>query len=451
MNSRPNIILIMTDQMRQDSLSCMGNPGCGTPCLDSLAGNGTLYTQCITTSPICAPARASMLLGLYPSEFGVLDNSPHIVPIDKPNWVRKLRDSGYNTSVFGKTHYYAYNGSYPDMRQMEGYLSLLGYERANEVPGPRVAGRIMSHLTALWEKEGLLEDYCNDMASRYGRNQAIVRSSILPFELYPDVYPARMACRYIEEYDSSAPMFMFLSFPGPHDPWDCPREYRERYPECSIAESLGPMHDVSPNRPKGIFDEKCEYDIPSSEEIAQIRMDYSAHVRLIDDMISTVVECLKRKGRFDETVIIFTSDHGEMLGDFGRLYKGNFMHSSVSVPLLISGHGLQSGIDDRLCTIMDIGPTILDVADVSCDCWNDGISILGNERRNIVFSEYRDECMAFDGKWKIAVNGSNEPYMLFNTFADPDETENLAGMHMAEENVLLCEVIRHKEKCNEKT
>lgn len=449
--SRPNIILIMADQMRQDSLSIMGDSGCGTPALDSLAGCGTLYTDCVTTSPICAPARASMLLGRYPSELGVLDNSPHIVPSEKPNWVRSLRNAGYRTSVFGKTHYYAYNGTYPDMRDMEGYLSELGYDAADEVPGPRVCGKIMSHMTAIWKDRGLLDAYRADMASRYGRNQSVVRPSILPFGLYPDVYPAQKACRYIESYDSDDPFFMFLSFPGPHDPWDCPDAYREKYPICSIRQPLQSISDASSCRPRGIFDEPLDYDEPSYDDIVRIRMDYSAHVRLIDDMIKSVIDILRMKNLLDDTVIIFTSDHGEMLGDFGRLYKGNFHRSSVSVPLIISGKGISRGTDSRICMLIDIGTTVMDIAGIDDGYEDEGLSLLGTGIRQYVFSEYRDECMAYDGRWKMAVNGRGEPYMLFDMFSDHDETCNLAGIGLREETHLLEIIKQHRKECvNEK-
>ena len=439
---KPNILLIMADQMRQDVLSS----GCGTPALDRLAENGTLFTGCVTPSPICAPARASMLLGCYPSRLGVLDNSPHIVDADRPNWVKALRDAGYSTSVFGKTHYYAYNGSYPDMRRMEGYLRQLGYDAADEVPGPRVCGRLLSHMTALWAEKGLIEPYREDLKSRYGRDQAVVRPSIIPFELHPDVYPARRAAEYLRSYDEDRPFFMFLSFPGPHDPWDCPAEYRKRYPSCAAAKPLGPMHDVSPDRPRGIFDEPLEYDPPSEEEVAEIRMDYAAHVRMIDDMIASVLDVLRERGMADDTVIAFTSDHGEMLGDFGRLYKGNFLRSAVSVPLILSGTGISRGTDSRLCTLFDVGRTLAEIAGADVD--DEGISLTGNARRGIVFSEYRDECMAYDGRWKLSLNGRDEAYQLFDTLRNPDETENLASSGCEAEDRLRAEALRHKEECH---
>ena len=445
MSRRPNILLVMADQMRQDAI---GGSGCGTPMLDSLAGNGMLYTGCITTSPVCAPARASMLLGRYPSEIGVLDNSPHIVAEDAPNWVRALRDGGYHTALFGKSHYYAYNGAYPDMRLMEGYLASLGYEAADEIPGPRVCGRLLSHMTALWQEEGLIEAYREDMASRYGRNQAVVRPSIIPFGLYQDVYPARRAAEYLSSYSSADPFFVFLSFPGPHDPWDCPREYRERYPRCQVEAPLGPMKDASISRPRGLFDEPLRYDVPTAHDIEEIRMDYSAHVRLIDDMVASVVRVIEEKGMLDDTVIIFTSDHGEMLGDFGRLYKENFLRSSVSIPLIISGNGIKHGTDGRLCMLMDVGATIMDIAGIGYS--DGGVSLLGSGMRDIIFSEYRDEIMASDGKSKLAVNGKGEPYQLFDLASDPCETMNLAGTGCPEERRLLAEIDNHRRICSGK-
>ena len=180
-------------------------------------------------------------------------------------------------------------------------------------------------------------------------------------------------------------------------------------------------------------------------------MDYSAHIRLIDDMIATVTDALERKGMLDDTVIIFTADHGEMLGDYGRIYKENFLYGSVSIPLLISGKGIGRGIcDDRPCMLLDAGATILDIAGVSPEGCGEGISVLSSRRRELVFSEFRDECMVSDGRWKLVVNGRGEPYMLFDEDSDPYEAVNLAGSGREEEQRLLAEIGRHKEACNGK-
>lgn len=444
---KKNILLIMTDQMRADALSS----GAGTPMLDRLVSKGIKYTNAFTTCPICAPARASLLLGKYPSRLGLEDNSPHCVPVDAPNWVKVLRDGGYETSLFGKSHYYSYNGTYPDMREMEPYMHVLGYDIVDEVPGPRVCGSIKSHMTELWEKEGLMDAYRMDMRSRYGRNQAISRPTILPFDLYPDVYVPKQAIRYFEKYSRTAPFFSVISFTGPHDPWDCPKEYMDRYPDPEIQPPLGGMKDLVEERDKGFWDVPLEYDEVGEQQASGIRRDYAVHIRLIDDMIGEIIDVLDKRQLLDDTVIIFTSDHGEMNGDYGRLYKMNFMNPSVRIPLIISHPSWPQGIaDDRLVELHDIGPTVLDIAEISAEeYWEtDGRSLLRDDRRRHVISEYRHETMVFDGRWKLVSNSSDKPYLLFDTLTDSSEQYNLVGTDRVEEKHLNETAISHRRKTN---
>lgn len=442
---KKNFLLIMADQMRADALSS----GAGTPTLDMLSSKGIKYTNAFTTCPICAPARASLLLGKYPSRLGLEDNSPHCIPSDIPNWVKILKDNGYKTSLFGKSHYYAYNGTYPDMREMEPYMRMLGYDVVNEVPGPRVCGSIKSHMTELWKEEGLIDAYRTDMRSRYGTNQAVSKPTILPFELYPDVYVPRQAIRYFENITESGPFFSFISFTGPHDPWDCPKKYMDRYPDPVINPPLGRITDLAAERDKGLWDIPLEYDGVEEAQAVEIRRDYAAHVRLIDDMIGEIMEVLEKKRLLEDTVIIFTSDHGEMNGDYGRLYKMNFMNSSVRIPLIVSHPSMNLGMtDDRLVELHDIGPTILDIAGVKAEGYGelDGHSLFQEENRKYVISEYRHETMVFDGRWKLIANSSDKPYLLFDTLTDQNEQYNLVNTNRVEEKHLINIITAHRRK-----
>ena len=144
---RPNILLIMTDQFRKDAINAGRSCTKHTPSLDALLTESITCTHAITNSPICAPARASILSSLYPHQMKVWDNSAHTFPKDARNWVKILSEQGYHTSVFGKTHYYPYNGSVPDMREAEDLLHAYGYDVVDEIPGPRVSGTAL-HIRA---------------------------------------------------------------------------------------------------------------------------------------------------------------------------------------------------------------------------------------------------------------------------------------------------------------
>ncbi len=422
---QPNILLLMTDQMRADALGCRGLTPTRTPNLDKLASEGTVYTNCATVSPICAPARAALLAGLYPHQMGIWNNDPHTFPAGARNWVKDLRDAGYRTSVFGKTHYYPYNGSVPDMRDAEPLIQSYGYQEVDEIPGPRVSGHLLSHMTAHWRDLGIWDAVREDLASRYRGNEAIARPSVLPLELYPDVYVGETAATYLRSYDRTEPFFCFVSFGGPHDPWDCPQEFAHEYEGVPMPEPLPIFTDKYPERPQGVWDKGPKHPPFSAADAQAIRRDYAGKVSLIDAQIGKLLEILHDKDLLEDTIIVFTSDHGEMNGDYGRLYKYNFFQSSLMVPLIVrvpAGAGV-GAVSDELVELIDIGPRILELAGVPLSYPQCG----GAEANPLVFSEYEQETMVYDGRWKMVVNKHLQPYLLFDLQADPNEQLNLAG------------------------
>ena len=433
---RPNVLFIMTDQLRADAIACCGPGLAHTPNLDALAKRGTLFSQCRTVSPICAPARAALLAGLYPHQLGIWYNAPHTFPSAIPNWVKTLKAAGYHTSVIGKTHYYPYNGSVPDMRQAELLINSYGYDYVDEIPGPRVSGHLLSHMTAIWQDKGYLEKVREDLASRYNGNHAVTRASVLPLELYPDVYVGQQAAGYLEAYSDPEPFFCFVSFGGPHEPWDCPREYSARFDDVATPPALEAFADACPGRPRGVWDQGPHHPPFSPEDVIAIRRNYAGKTSLIDDQIGSILRALAGTGRLDDTIIIFTSDHGEMNGDHGRLYKENFLESSVRVPLIAQVPGCPAARSEALVELQDIGPTILELAGFEPGFSQCGISFAGligntgdqsHPHRPIVFSEYDREIMVYDGRWKLVVNQQSEPYLLFDLGSDPAESLNLAG------------------------
>lgn len=431
----------MTDQMRYDALGCTGGMLARTPNLDTLASRGVLFNQAYTNAPLCAPARASLLGGVYPHQCGVWNNSPHTFPTGAKNWVKTLKTLGYRTSVFGKTHYYPYDGSVPDMRKAEGFIRSCGYDDINEIPGPRVSGTLLSHMTNEWLETGLWESVREDIESRYRENQAIARPSPVPFELYPDVYVAEQARNYLASYGQEKPWFCFLSFGGPHEPWDCPDSYASHFAQCEVPLPLPPFLDKNPQRPRGSWDEEKGYPDFSLEDVKAIRRSYAGKVELIDHQIGKVLKILEERDELSRTVIIFTSDHGEMNGDHGRLYKSNFLQSSVHIPLIIQGPGIAPGVSSALVELFDLGPTIVGLAGGSLDYRQEAMPVFHPEEmitgkisgsvetgREYVISQLNHEHMIFDGRWKLAVNTRLEPYMLFDLINDPDEQLNLAGV-----------------------
>ena len=450
---RPNILFIMTDQLRYDAISEKEGSSRYTPNLDALADCAVQFTNCFTTSPICAPARASLLSALYPHQMGIWNNDPHIFPKKAKNWVKILKAQGYRTSIFGKTHYYPYNGSVPDMRQAEPLLAAYGYDDIDEIPGPRVSGKLLSHMTALWKEKGYLDIVREDLQRRYSGKHTCTEPSPLPLSLYPDVYVGSKANEYLRAYDRSEPFFCFVSFGGPHDPWDCPTEYSKRFDSCKMQTPRPCFTDNNPDRPQGVWDEEQHHPPLDMQDIEAVRKNYAGKVSLIDEQIGMLFDTLRKKNVWDDTLIIFTSDHGEMLGDCQRLYKQNFLEPSVHIPLLVKQPYQTTAVQSNaLVELLDIGPTFVDYAETTMDYPAEGISLRGlceqtqESIRGVQFSEYNQEIMVFDGRWKLVVNKEKEPYLLFDLESDPFEQSNVVTFHPDEEVRLLKAIERHLQE-----
>ena len=145
--SKPNILFVMTDQQRWDAMGCSAD-WVSTPALDRIAREGVRFTQCITTTPICIPARVTLASGRYPHNNAVWNNMDYVMPPETPTWMRALRDLGYRTSLFGKTHLHPHRG---DLRDREHLLNAYGLDDVDEIGGPRASAHVMSHMTAMWQ------------------------------------------------------------------------------------------------------------------------------------------------------------------------------------------------------------------------------------------------------------------------------------------------------------
>ncbi len=472
--SKPNILFIMADQFRFDATGLNGG-WVKTPFLDRLAGEGINYTNCYANSPICMPTRISMATGLYPHNTNVWSNIHYFLPTNTKSWTQVIKQSGYRTAVFGKTHLYHHHVK--DMREHENILKACGFDVIDEIPGPRACARMMSNLTARWQSKGLLQAYVEDYKDRFASKPQVVRPSTLPLEEYADVYVAEQARQYLLNYRQSEPWFCWLSFGGPHEPWDTPEPYASMYDSGEMPEPIMPIEDDHP-RPLGNLDYlrgkrspawiKSQTDrttasdgragehqyvsslaeVPETnksspdfepDDIGQMRANYAGSVTLIDEQIGRVLNAIEERGELDNTVVIFTSDHGEMNGDYGLVYKKNFLNSAVKVPLIVrtpaSSRGNAGG---KRCRSMiewfDIGASLTEIAGGRLEYRHFARSFHRTledphaSHREDALSEVVGEHMLADQEWKIAVNTEGKAYLLFNLEKDPAERRNLAGL-----------------------
>jgi len=429
MGDPPNILLIMMDQHRWDALSAVSD-WVSTPHMDRIAAEGMRADRAYTNSPVCVPARVSLATGRYPHNTGVWENCRYDLPGDAPTWMRSVRDAGYSTSVFGKTHLHRHVG---DLRDRVDLVRSWGLEHVDEIAGPRASTKTSSNLTDLWDQHGVREAYVRDVQNRVKRDPWAVRPSPLPFDLYPDVYVGRQAAGWLQAHADPRPWMCWVSFSGPHEPWDCPEPYASRFDPAAMPAPIVAPDGTSADRPRGLLDKRPDLGIPP-EDVARMRADYAGNLALIDDQVGELLRVVEERGEMDNTVIAVVSDHGEMNGDFGMIYKQNFLDPSARIPFLLRAPGVPPGtvLDDPV-ELMDVGATLVDLAGgepVAGSHARSLLPVLTQERRRhrqAAMSEFRGETMIATPQWKMAVNKAGDTYLLFDLESDPHETHNLAG------------------------
>ena len=243
----PNILLVMSDQHRADMMGCAGDASALTPSLDGLASQGVRFSRVSCQGPLCMPSRASFMTERYVRDHGVYTNSSEIPP-ESPTYAWALREAGYHTSLLGKAHLYL-DEQLTDshMDDMAGRLEALGFAEVFET-GDKFIGKIPTRYTDYLAGRGQLEAYKQHIADRsyQGENEDGQNATKcvpmwdatptpIPLEAYVDAWHGDQAVRWIERYDRQEPFFLFVGFPGPHDPWDAPAEAVRRYRGVDIS------------------------------------------------------------------------------------------------------------------------------------------------------------------------------------------------------------------------
>jgi len=439
MSERPHILILMADQQRADCIGCAGHPQIKTPHLDRLAAEGMRFAQAATVSPICMPARASFINGLYPHNHGMWTNVGEM-PADDETVFHHLQRAGYLTAHVGKSHYYVQERKTRHLAHREPYLHARGLEYAHETTGPWATCVTASYMTDDWQTKGLWEAFKQDYRKREhapGGSNAATWPSPLPVEDFLDSYIGREAVEFVESYQDDRPMCLFVGFGGPHDPWDAPGEYAEMYapqdapPPIAIPQPNSTLPDWTAA--------KIDFNVSSQLALAkvpEIRANYYGKISLIDDWIGRILSAFERKGWLDDLLIVFWSDHGEMLGDHGRFQKQTFHESSVRVPLIVRWPGRipENAVSPALAEIIDVFPTLLEAVggEPSARCLGRSLwPVFRNgeaELRRHQLSEI-DHCgrhiMIRSRRHKYAVDELRRGYLLYDLQNDPDEQHNL--------------------------
>ena len=392
MTDKPDIVMIMTDQQRYDTIKALGADHVDTPNLDRLHSRGVSFSNCHVTAPSCVPCRASLFTGLYPHSNGVHANGQAW----NKTWVSDLQTAGYQTINIGKMHTIPYDApaGFDERyvvenkdRYLEGRYYFDEWDKALAAHGLKKQQR---------EEYRKRDDY---------RERLGAFPWELPEELHSDVFVGRMARWWLDTKPVDKPLFMVIGFPGPHPPYDPTPEYINRYMNRDI-----PLPDVSAEELAGLpppFVEKRQHDVdvdhdsvawdlnPTPEQLHRMRAYYCANVEMIDREVGEILDTLEQRGKLDNTIVIFTSDHGDCLGDHGLSQKWAPYEAVTRVPLIISGpKHFESGKEvDALVQLFDLGPTILEWAGVEpnsayeAESLNDALKGKPFEGRSHVFCE----------------------------------------------------------------
>ena len=444
--NRPNIILIMTDQQRADTIGALGAPWMQTPNLDRLANEGAAFTECFVTSPVCVGARASLFTGKYPHGCQVFSN---FQPWE-PTWVSTLAGHGYHCVNIGKMHINPYDapGGFHQRFIMENKDRPLFLEERDRA--------IYDEWDKALHARKLIKPsrYNRFAADPEGFKKALGAFSWdLDADMHPDNFIGDTACWWIDDRKNTDPLFLQIGFPGPHPPYDPLPDALAAYDNVDIPVPSVSAAELSaqPSAQEKLRQNMIDFNFDSiawrrdatSEDLLRLRRHYAANVSMIDHQVGRIIESLDARGYLENALVIFTSDHADALGDHGHIQKWTMYDSVVRVPLICWSKNLdiQPGKRDELVQMFDIAPTVLEAAGLTVPQDFEAKSLWGalsnspdHQPRDAVYAELsRDHIqngsefilMRRDREWKIVLYLDDEYGELYDLKADSGEINNL--------------------------
>jgi len=425
---RPNILYLMTDQQRGDCIGCARNSVIRTPNIDAIAEEGIRFANAYSSAPSCTPARSALLTGLSPWHHGMLGYGrvAHRYDFELP---RALRKAGYYTFAIGKMHWY------PE-RNLHGFHNAL-LDEARRVETP---GFVSDYHRWFKDKAPGLDPY----ATGLGSNDYRAKKYALPEELHPTYWTGQMAVDFLEKYDKSRPFLLKVSFHRPHSPYDPPARFMEMYTEDNIPKAnIGKWaEEFAAHETPAPFD--LWHGDLGEAQVKRSRRGYYGSVSFVDEQIGRILSTLKKRRMYQNTLIIFLSDHGDMLGDHHLWRKTYAYEGSAKIPMVLRWPG-NMGYDDlrgktlvQPVELRDVLPTFLDAAGADIPGHLDGTSLLrlirGDTRgwRPFIDMEH-DICYSVENHWNALTDGQYKYIyhaydgreQLFNLKDDPGEIYDL--------------------------
>jgi len=426
MPDRPNILLLFTDQQRADTIGALGNEVIKTPAMDRIANRGVAFTSAYTPSPVCVPARCSMHYGQYATKTGCFGNATGM-PNDRPSMADALTNAGYRTHSVGKCHFV------PDKHALRGFQTR---EIQEEVPA-----RDSDDYTHCLEENGWGE--LPEPHGVRGEMYYIPQVNQLPPKYHPTQWVGDRSVAFIEEQkDSEQPWMLFSSYIHPHPPFAPPWPWHKLYRSFDLPYPKVPVNSEDLHTFINKKQNRYKYrDQGIDKQLARnIIAHYYACISFVDYQVGRILDQLEATGQMDNTLILFSSDHGELLGDY-NCYGKRSMHDAASrVPMLAALPGVFEGGQrcDRLTNLVDFMPTMLEAAGVdTADLDLDGVGLAGvladhTDREQVHSQWFQDDEAIFTtitDQWKYAWSAPDQREFLFDRVNDPDETRDCAADH----------------------
>ena len=420
------MLLILTDQQRADTIGALGNPIIATPNLDRLAQGGVAFTSAYTPSPVCVAARCSLIYGQYPYHTGCYDNGFPMPEDGRQTFIGALTAAGYRTHGIGKCHFTG------DLHGMRGFQTR---EFQEELVRDRDADDYLRYL------RGHGFGHVTDPHGVRGEMYYVPQPAQMPAALHPTQWVGDRATAFIQEQAGERPWLLYAGFIHPHPPFSPPAPWHKLY-----RAPLMPL----PHVPQDVealwtyvnrWQNRYKYRDQGMDQnlVRCLKAYYYACISFIDFQVGRMLDALEATGQLDNTLILYTSDHGELLGDYHCFGKRSMHDACARVPLLarLPGRFAADQRCDRLASLVDIAATVLAATGTNFDSHElDGLDLAalaaGAPERGAIFSQIQREGLAIytavTERWKYAYSAADQQEFLFDRHTDPLETRNRAGL-----------------------
>lgn len=443
MSDRPNILLLFTDMQRADTIAALGNPVIRTPALDRLAGMGTAFTRAYSPSPVCVPARHAMHYGRWTSCTGCTDNQP-MPPDDGRSYAQCLTAAGYRTHAIGKLHFT------PDHHGLRGFQTREIQEEIYDEP-ERDDYQVYLNRQGL----GHITDPHGVRGEMYYQPQPAQMSAAH----HPTQWIGDRTLAFLDEAKAGCqPWYLTASFIHPHPPFCPPAPWHKLYRGPDMPLPLFPAdheaHWTAMNRVQNRYKYRDQgYDL---NLLRQIKAYYYACISFVDFQVGRILDALERNGQLDNTIIAFSSDHGEYLGDYGCFGKRSMHDASARVPLLLRVPGQRGGqVCARPASLIDLAPTFCGLAGAAGADWQ-GVRLDrladGAETRDAVFAHRNVKAQAeyaiFTGDWTFWYSAADDREFCYHNRTDPQQQRLVAERPFHPEIATLRQRLReHLTRC----